>query len=96
METFHLYHLAKVYPRSPRPRDRGAEITTDGSAHAQHGGIRASGIQMVFASRMTQEFITPGHVQELEHWVGRACLEAICQFEIADELLHPVEDSVWA
>ncbi|KAG9095989.1 hypothetical protein FS749_009318 [Ceratobasidium sp. UAMH 11750] len=102
METFHLYHLAKVYPPIPapdpstRPHDKQAEITTHSSNNLRPGGIRASGIQMVFASRMTQEFITPGHVQELERWVGRACLEAICQFEITDELLHPTENSVWA
>lgn len=41
---------------------------------------------MVFASRMTQEFITPGHVLELERWVGRACLDALTQFEIAEEV----------
>lgn len=41
---------------------------------------------MVFASRMTQEFITPGHVQELERWVGRACLDALTQFKIAEEV----------
>lgn len=41
---------------------------------------------MVFASRMTQEFITPEHVQELQRWVGRACLDALTQFEIAEEV----------
>ncbi|KAF8603207.1 purine and uridine phosphorylase [Ceratobasidium sp. AG-I] len=85
METFHLYHLASVYPRV-QPLEPSK----------RRGGIRASGVQMVFASRVTQQFITPGHVLELEQWVGRACLDALTQFEIAEELLHPPEDSVWA
>lgn len=98
METFHLYHLAKVYPRMPlaASANKPAGVTLHGSDNVRRGGIRASGVQMVFASRKTQEFIAPGSVQKLQEWVGRACLEAITQFEIADELLHPSEGSVWA
>lgn len=80
METFHLYHLAKVYPRSTP-----AQHPETGSAPApRQGGIRASGVQMVFASRSTQGFITPEEVQTLERWVGQACLDALTQFEIPD------------
>ncbi|KAJ1310663.1 hypothetical protein OPQ81_009192 [Rhizoctonia solani] len=86
METFHLYHLAKSYTQS---KSLGSGLT-QGSA-PRCGVIRASGIQMVFASRPTQEFITPDAVQQLERWVGRACLEALTQFGIAQELLHPDE-----
>jgi len=90
METFHLYHLASVYPRV-QPLNSPV-----GESCQRRGGIRASAVQMVFADRMTQEFITPGHVLKLEHWVGQACLDALTQFEIAEQLLHPPEDSVWA
>lgn len=44
--------------------------------------IRAAAAQMVFASRSSQEFITPEKVLELEEWSGRGVLEALRGFEI--------------
>ena len=32
--------------------------------------IRAAAVQMVFASRTSQDFITPEEVTNLEHWAG--------------------------
>ncbi|QRW19801.1 Enoyl-(Acyl carrier protein) reductase [Rhizoctonia solani] len=94
METFHLYHLAKSYTKlTKRLQNLSAGSMEVSMLH--RGAIRASGVQMVFASRPTQEFITPDEVQNLERWVGQACLEALTQFEIAEELLHPNEGSVW-
>ncbi|KAH7330564.1 purine and uridine phosphorylase [Rhizoctonia solani] len=95
METFHLYHLAKSYTQSSDRLKNLGSGSIQGSI-VRRGAIRASGIQMVFASRPTQEFITPDEVQKLERWVGRACLEALGQFSIAQEFLHPEEGSVWA
>lgn len=35
--------------------------------------IRAAAAQMVFASRTSQDFITPKQVSELEKWTGLVC-----------------------
>lgn len=39
--------------------------------------IRAAAAQMVFASRTSQDFITPEQVALIEAWAGRAVLEAL-------------------
>lgn len=44
--------------------------------------IRAAAAQMVFASRTSQDFITPQEVADLEAWTGRGVLEALSSFEI--------------
>lgn len=41
---------------------------------------------MVFAGRVEQDFIDPELVAELEPKVGRACLDAIVAFPIAEEV----------
>ena len=41
------------------------------------GRIYACSAQMVFASRMTNAFITPEAVQRTQEWAGQACLEAL-------------------
>lgn len=58
--------------------------------------IRAAAAQMVFASRSSQDFITPDQVNELEEWSGRGVLEALAKSGIAPERLHPIAGSVWA
>lgn len=45
--------------------------------------IKAAAVQMVFASRLSQDFITPEHVIQLENWTGQGVLEALKEFEIA-------------
>ncbi|KAH7921501.1 purine and uridine phosphorylase [Leucogyrophana mollusca] len=57
--------------------------------------IRAAAVQMVFASRSSQDFITPEEVAELEKWSGHGVLEALCGFDIPSEKLHPDKGSVW-
>ncbi|KAF9235082.1 nucleoside phosphorylase domain-containing protein [Melanogaster broomeanus] len=57
--------------------------------------IRAAALQMVFASRLSQDFITPEQVSELEAWSGRAVLEALGAMNVPDDRLHPHEGSVW-
>jgi len=57
--------------------------------------IRAAAAQMVFASRSSQDFITPEHVIQLEHWTGQGVLEALRGFDIAPDSLHPETGSVW-
>ncbi|EJC98348.1 purine and uridine phosphorylase [Fomitiporia mediterranea MF3/22] len=57
--------------------------------------IRAAAVQMIFANRRTQDFISPTRVQELEEWSGQAVLGALTGFGIPVENLHPDLGTVW-
>ncbi|KAF8067045.1 nucleoside phosphorylase domain-containing protein [Lyophyllum atratum] len=57
--------------------------------------IRAAAAQMVFASRTSQDFITPDQVAELERWTGVGVLNALSGMEISVDRLHPEKASVW-
>ena len=48
--------------------------------------IRAAAVQMVFASRSSQEFITPEHVSKLEAWCGQAVLDALLAMDIPQDV----------
>jgi len=50
---------------------------------------------MIFASRLSQDFITPEQVDRLERWTGKAVLDALAEFEIAPERLDKEHGSVW-
>jgi hypothetical protein len=67
------------------------ELSWSDSTPPRRGAIRASAVQMVFASRLTQGFITPEEVQALERWVGRTCLDALTQFEISEEVWSSID-----
>jgi len=74
---------------SSRPAPRPAKDTVRQST------IRAAAVQMVFASRSSQEFITPEHVSLLEAWCGQAVLDALVAMDIPQDRLHLQEGSVW-
>ncbi|KIK00823.1 hypothetical protein K443DRAFT_99749 [Laccaria amethystina LaAM-08-1] len=57
--------------------------------------IRAAAAQMVFASRTSQDFITPEEVRELENWTGQGVLDALANLDIPPERLHSEHGSVW-
>ena len=57
--------------------------------------IRAASAQMIFASRTTQDFISPQLVDKVQSWTGEAVLETLANFRIDSWRLHPEEDSVW-
>ncbi|KAH8827676.1 purine and uridine phosphorylase [Flagelloscypha sp. PMI_526] len=57
--------------------------------------IRAAAVQIIFASRLTQDFITPEAVGIAEEWTGKAVLDALVGFHIDSKSLHPEEGSVW-
>ncbi|KAJ6555215.1 nucleoside phosphorylase domain-containing protein [Mycena vulgaris] len=57
--------------------------------------IRAAAAQMVFASRTSQDFITPEQVAILEDWTGKGVLDALAEMAIAPDRVHPEEGSVW-
>jgi uridine phosphorylase len=44
--------------------------------------IRAAAAQMVFAARLSKEFITPEQVTELEAWTGKGVLDALAKVEV--------------
>lgn len=50
--------------------------------------IRAASVQMIFASRVSQEMITPDETRALEEWSGDAVMRALAQFPIAVRRLH--------
>ncbi|KAI0638742.1 purine and uridine phosphorylase [Trametes polyzona] len=57
--------------------------------------IRAAAAQMVFASRTSQDFISPEDVARIEAWTGRAVLDALIGLEIEPDRLHEEKGSVW-
>ncbi|KAI9062321.1 purine and uridine phosphorylase [Trametes sanguinea] len=57
--------------------------------------IRAAAAQMVFASRTSQDFISPQEVASIEAWAGRAVLEALVGLVIEPDRLHEEKGSVW-
>ncbi|KAF8154900.1 nucleoside phosphorylase domain-containing protein [Crassisporium funariophilum] len=57
--------------------------------------IRAAAAQMIFASRTSQDFITPKQVKELEHWTGQGILNALVNVNIPEDRMHTDQGSVW-
>ncbi|CAK5276624.1 unnamed protein product [Mycena citricolor] len=73
-----------------------SQPSSGGAALAGHDTvIRAAAAHMVFASRTSQDFITPEHVGRLEAWTGKGVLDALADMSMAPERLHPQEESVW-
>ncbi|KAF8897979.1 nucleoside phosphorylase domain-containing protein [Mucidula mucida] len=104
METHHLYHLAACWS-ARRAVVNSAPLAT-GPVIGEHAPvqralaapgtvIRAAAAQMIFASRTSQDFITPAQVQETEKWTGKGVLEALIRMELSDDRTHPPEGSVW-
>jgi len=57
--------------------------------------IRAAAAHLVFASRKSQDFITPEQVAELENWTGQGVLNALVNLTVPQDRLHPDQDTVW-
>ncbi|RXW23547.1 hypothetical protein EST38_g2316 [Candolleomyces aberdarensis] len=57
--------------------------------------IRAAAVHLVFASRTSQDFITPQEVSDLEDWAGLGVLTALAAVEIPEDRLHMEKGSVW-
>jgi uridine phosphorylase len=54
--------------------------------HESSHRIRAAAAQMVFAARLSKDFITPQQVVNTEAWTGRAVLEALCRIPLGEEV----------
>ncbi|KIK97583.1 hypothetical protein PAXRUDRAFT_211354 [Paxillus rubicundulus Ve08.2h10] len=111
METYWIFHLAASWkglstpsPASNFPLATSPVLPSHSSPHPQGVDfsndvhkplIKAAAVQMVFASRRSQDFITPQQVSELEAWSGGAVLEALRAMNVPHNRLHPNEGSVW-
>ncbi|KAH9885600.1 purine and uridine phosphorylase [Cubamyces lactineus] len=88
-----------IYPAHPPSTQ--AEIPDVATSAGDHQPlkppprIRAAAAQMVFASRTSQDFITPQEVASIEAWTGRAVLEALVGLVIQPDRLHEEKGSVW-
>ncbi|KAF9816457.1 hypothetical protein IEO21_04062 [Rhodonia placenta] len=93
--------VTPVISPPPQPSSQGqppsvSESDSHGDLMTPRPSIRAAAAQMVFASRTSQEFITPEQVVEIEAWSGRAVLEALTSLDLDQNRLHPERGSVWA
>ncbi|KAF8187871.1 hypothetical protein K438DRAFT_1594751, partial [Mycena galopus ATCC 62051] len=111
METFWLFHLAACWrlltPSSTRapPLATGPVQPTTSKpstanaipkALAGHDTvIRAAAAHLVFASRTSQDFITPSEVTVLEEWAAKGVLDALVEMSISADHLHAEAGSVW-
>jgi len=57
--------------------------------------IRAAAAQMVFAARLSKDFITPDEVVALERWTSLGILEALIGIELPTNRIHNEVGSVW-
>ncbi|KAJ7240392.1 uridine phosphorylase, partial [Mycena haematopus] len=58
--------------------------------------IRAAAAHLVFASRTSQDFITPCEVTVLEEWTAKGVLDALVEMTIPADRVHGEKGSVWA
>ncbi|KAF8587464.1 purine and uridine phosphorylase [Ramaria rubella] len=83
------------FPVSPSVIASHRTSTHTEHKHTQSSKIRATSVQMIFAARLSRDFITPAQVQETQVWTGRAVLQALSTFKIDTQKLHPSAGSVW-
>ncbi|KAH6904605.1 uridine phosphorylase [Coprinopsis sp. MPI-PUGE-AT-0042] len=106
METFHLFHLARCWGAHPNRASASEQAPLTTNAPRRSGQlqkivagrdtvIRAAAAQMVFAARVSKEFISPQEVSDAERWTGEGVLTALAHFVIPQERLHPDPGSVW-
>ena len=84
-----LPHIISLPPAHPPPgvQNTNEAGTASGNDSLKSGIIRASALQMVFAARTSQDFITPAQVAALEYWSGKIALEAVCRVPISDDVI---------
>lgn len=86
-----------MFPTAPPSCLDTARTALHGSQPVQdtmQSSIRAAAVQMVFASRSSQDFITPEHVSKLEAWSGQAVLEALRAMDIPQDVCVKVLESI--
>jgi len=83
-----------VQPTISAPSSPTVPLTSPRLA-SPNTAIRAAAAHIVFASRTSQDFITPDQVSELERWTGLGVLNALSSIEIPVDRVHPEKASVW-
>ncbi|KAF5309778.1 hypothetical protein D9611_013607 [Ephemerocybe angulata] len=83
-----------VHPVVSRPPVEG-EATLERPLAARDTTIKAAAVHLVYASRTSQDFITPSEVTALEDWAGLAVLTALSNIEIPYDRVHVEAGSVW-
>jgi len=68
--------VSTAHKRLPSPEEK----------YAEHSKIRAASVQMIFAARLSRDFITPETVRATEAWTGEAVLSALAQFRIPEDV----------
>jgi len=88
--------ISSSHPPSTQNEPPDVSVSApDGHILRPRPRIRAAAAQMVFASRISEAFITPQQVIEVEAWSGKAVLEALATFAIDSDRLHAEQGSVW-
>ena len=64
------------------------------STRNTHPSIKAAAVHLVFASRTSQDFITPQQVVDLETWAGQRVLAALCAFSVDDNATDEIYFSI--
>ena len=67
-------YVSTAHKRLPTPEEK----------YVEHSKIRAASVQMIFAARLSKDFITPETVKATEAWTGRAVLTALSQILIPE------------
>ncbi|KAL5524211.1 hypothetical protein ACEPAF_9351 [Sanghuangporus sanghuang] len=89
------FNTASNPPAATSSNNASAKTGVSGSTVTTTPRIRAASVQMIFAQRRSQDFITPLRVAALEEWSGRVVLEALTSFHIPAENLHAESGTVW-
>jgi uridine phosphorylase len=77
-----ILHPSSVHPLAPN-------LASSLTPRSQKSVIKAAAVHLVFASRTSQEFITPEQVLDLEAWAGRQVLTVLCEFPIDENVCLP-------
>ena len=79
--------ISPTHPPSAQTKVPDVAASTVGSERLRPPPrIRAASAQMVFASRTSQDFITPQQVATIEAWTGREVLEALAGLVIEPDV----------
>lgn len=80
-----------ISPRSSKftalpPSPAQARATLPSAAAAEDSStparIRAAAVHMVFANRITGDFVTPARAESLQKWAGEKVLQALAEFAV--------------
>jgi len=83
-EPAEAHAVDSLVPPATNPVPQSLSIPHITAAEITGPRIRAAAVQMIFADRSSQTFITPGQVHALENDVAIGLLEAIIAYDIPE------------